>query len=488
MGILDRIKAARRWCLLLWLTVFGTTGAPMLWAAPDAPADRPNILFILVDDLGKDWVGCYGGDIETPQVDRLASTGMRFLNAYCMPQCTPSRLTLLTGQYPFRHGWVNHWDVPRWGHGYYDWKSNPSLGTLMKSAGYATAIAGKWQVNDFRVHPDALQKHGFDEWLVWTGGESGNPPSDSRYWNPYFHTGGKSQTYVDKFGPDLETDFLINFMRKHRDQRMFLYYPMCLTHGPVVHTPLEPNATSPLDRHKAMMRYADHLLGRLLGALDELGLRKNTIVVWTTDNGSAMPGTLNGRKVPSGKAKTTELGVCVPYIVNCPGRVPSGVVTESLTDFTDLLPTFAELAGAELPRQFTFDGVSIASYLLGRTEDSPRKWMMAMGGENRARLTEVGVENEWYFRDRVLRDKRYKVYVGPDRQPQKLIDLESDPAEEKNILQVAEGPARDALDRLMQAANAFPAKDNELIYSPPQPAYVEVSAPSQTWKKGRPEK
>lgn len=485
MHVSDWDQRTRRG-LALCAIVIGLTAARDVWAAPQA--DRPNILLVLVDDLGKDWVGCYGAGIETPHVDALAATGMRFNNAYCMPQCTPTRLTLLTGQYPFRHGWVNHWDVPRWGHGYYDWKSNPSLAKIMKSAGYATAIAGKWQVNDFRVHPDALAKHGFDEWFVWTGGEAGNPPSDERYWNPYIHSGAESRTYRDKFGPDLYTEFLIDFMRKHRDRRMFLYYPMCLTHGPLVNTPREPNAEGPLERHQAMVRYADHLLGRLLGALDELSLRNDTIVLWTTDNGSAFAGTLHGRQVPSGKAKSSELGVCVPFIVNCPGRVPSGVVTDALTDFTDLLPTFAELAGAELPRRFTFDGVSIADHVLGRSDDSPRHWIMAMGGQNNARLTAAGVENEWYFRDRVLRDKRYKLYIGADRRPQKLIDLQVDPAEEHNILELADGAARAAVEKLTQTAYTFPGKDNDLIYDPPQPAYVEISGPGQTWKKGRPER
>ena len=135
--------------------------------------DKPNIIFILLDDLGKEWISCYGGEnIETPHIDKLASSGIKFSNVYSMPQCTPSRVCFLTGQYPFRNGWVNHWDVPRWGLGYFDWKTNPSIARVMKSAGYKTAIAGKWQINDFRIHPDALIKHGFDDFCMWTGGET----------------------------------------------------------------------------------------------------------------------------------------------------------------------------------------------------------------------------------------------------------------------------------------------------------------------------
>jgi len=478
--------------LIAMLSLLTTWTAPASFAH-DAPAGRPsrppNILLVMLDDLGKDWVTCCGGgEIETPNVDRLAAGGMRLANAYCMPQCTPTRVTLLTGQYPFRHGWVNHWDVPRWGHGYFDWKRNPSIARVMKSAGYTTAVAGKWQINDFRVHPDALQEQGFDDWCVWTGGEAGNRASNSRYWDPYIHTRRGSRTYEGRFGPDVFTEFLIDFMRKHRQERMFLYFPMCLTHGPLVSTPLEPDAKGRLERHKAMVRYADHLLGKLIGALESLKLREDTIVIWTTDNGSAVSGTLHGHKVSGGKAKTTEMGVCVPFIVNCPGRVPQGVVSDALTDFTGLLPTCAELAGAKLPDGCKIDGVSIAGHLLGRVDDSPRRWIMAMGGQNRARLTDKGVENEWYFRDRVLRDNRYKLYVGTDRRPEELIDLRSDPAEEHNLLDSPDPAAQAAVKKFMAAVETFPEKDSDPAYGPPQPAYVKVTAESGRWKKGRPER
>ena len=188
--------------------------------------DKPNILFILVDDLGKEWVSAYGAeDIETPNVDRLAATGMKFENAYVMPQCTPTRLSFMTGQYPYRHGWVNHWDVPRWGGGCsYDWNRNPSLARVVKDAGYATAVAGKWQVNDFRVQPEAMVDIGFDEYCMWTGGEGGNPPSDIRYWDPYIHTKQGSRTYDGEYGPDIFTDFLLEFIEDNKEGPFFAYF------------------------------------------------------------------------------------------------------------------------------------------------------------------------------------------------------------------------------------------------------------------------
>ncbi len=288
--------------------------------------EKPNIIFILIDDLGKEWLSCYGGEnIKTPAVDNLAKQGIRFNNAYSMPQCTPSRACFMTGQYPFRNGWVNHWDAPRWGTGYFDWKKNPSIARSMKAAGYTTAVAGKWQLNDFRVHPDAMVKHGFDDYCMWTGAEGSNvkghaAKSTQRYWNPYIHTKEGSKTYPGKFGPDIYNDFILNFISENKDKPFFIYYPMALTHGPLVHTPLAPDAKSKMGKHIAMVQYTDFLLGKIIKKLDELEIRKNTIVIWTCDNGtsSSISNKRDGRLVKGGKMKKTENGVNTPFIVSCP--------------------------------------------------------------------------------------------------------------------------------------------------------------------------
>jgi len=447
-----------------------TLPAPGAARAKAAPAGRrrPNILFIMVDDLGKEWISCCGAeDIKTPHLDRLAAGGMRMTNAYSMPQCTPSRVTLLAGQYPWRTGWTNHWDVPRWGVGYFDWKRHTTFANILKKAGYATAAAGKWQINDFRLTPDAMAKHGFDEWCMWTGYESGNPPSGKRYWDPYIHTRQGSKTYEGKFGPDLYTDFLIDFMGKHKDEPMCLYFPMCLTHGPLVHTPDEPDATSGADKHKAMVRYVDKLIGRLVAAIDDLGIRGDTIIIFTTDNGSGggQTGTRNGRKVRGGKAKTSENGVCAPFLVNGPGRVPAGTVSGALTDFTDLLPTFAELAGAAVPEDLVIDGVSIAPVLLGKAKDSPREWIMALG-HGAGTCDEKGVRGKNDFADRVIRDKRHKIWIDPSRTITRLHDLVADPQEETNLLASTDAAHAAALKKFQTVLDRLPAADARPQYEP----------------------
>jgi arylsulfatase A-like enzyme len=431
-------------------------------------AEKPNILFIMVDDLGKDWISCYGADdIQTPNIDALAASGLKFDNAWSMPQCTPTRVTLLTGQYPWRTGWVNHWDVPRWGVGYFDWKKHTTFANVMTSSGYSTAIAGKWQINDFRIEPNALEKHGFDDWCVWTGFEANNPPSAKRYWDAYIHTREGSRTYEGEFGPDVYCDFLIDFMKQHRDDPMMLYFPMCLTHGPLVHTPLEPNAKGGIAKHKAMVRYTDHLVGRLVEAIDELDIRDETIIIFTTDNGTSggLRGTVDGARPSGGKASKYEGGVCEPFIVNCPGTVPQGVTTDALTDFSDLLPTFAELGGASVPSDLEIDGKSFAPLVLGKAQDSPREWIMALG-HGPARLDSDGVRGVKDYADRVIRDKRFKVWVDSNKEITALYDLKQDPLEKQNLLSSTDPKHVGALEKFQSVVDLTPDKDGRPQYRP----------------------
>ena len=429
---------------------------------------KPNILFIMVDDLGKDWISCYGADdISTPHIDRLANGGLKFHNAWSMPQCTPTRATLLTGQYPWRTGWVNHWDVPRWGVGYFDWVKYTSFAKVMKTAGYATAIAGKWQINDFRIEPDALKKHGFDDWAVWTGYETGNPPSNERYWDAYIHTRTGSKTYKGEFGPDIYCNFLIDFMKRHRDEPMMLYFPMALTHGPLVPTPDEHNTNSNKNKLKGMVRYTDTLVGRLVSALNELKIRERTIVIFTTDNGTSggLRGTVNGKRPSGGKASKYEGGVCQPFIVNGPTLIPGGRETDALTDFSDLLPTFAELGQAQLPKGIPLDGKSFASLLLGQVDDSPRDWIMALG-HGAGRLDEDGVRGTHDFADRVFRDKRYKVWVEHKPEITALYDLQNDPLELQNLIKSNKSEHIAALKKFRAIIDSQPKFDGRPLYRP----------------------
>ena len=459
------------------LTLLVLSALSLSCQPPTAP---PNILFIMVDDLGPEWISAYGSDsIETPNIDRLANEGLLFNKAYSMPQCTPTRVTLLTGQYPYRHGWTNHWDVPRWGAGaHFDPALNLSFARLFRDAGYKTAAAGKWQINDFRVQPDAMVAHGFDEYAMWTGYETLNPPSAERYQDAYIHTKAGSKTYEGQFGPDVYTDFLVDFIRSNQDAPMLVYFPMALTHPPMIATPHEPDAEGTIGRHEAMTRYMDHLVGRLVDTLDELNLREKTYIFFTTDNGTSrgIDGQMNGRTVPGGKGSLGENGMHAPFIVSAPGTIPQGTTTDILMDFSDLFPTFLDLAGIPLPDTLTMDGHSFAPTLHNPEIPGKRDWILSMGF-GPARLTEEGVKPVQSFTDRAVRDDRFKLWVE-DGEPSALYDLDLDPGETENLLDSQEPAHKQARKRLESVISSFPSTDGAPRYTPlaPQPWDRKVEA------------
>lgn len=344
-------------------------------------ADRPNIILILADDLGRDWIGCYGGAGKTPHVDKLAAQGVRFRLAWSAPICTPTRVEMLTGLYPFRTGWTDHHDVPRWGGAGLQPERHVAFPRLLRESGYATAIGGKWQINDLRKG-DILKAHGFDEHCVWPGAEAGNPPSNERYWGAYLQTNGKREVHKDRFGPDVVNTFLCDFIRRHKDGPFFAYYPMMLTHGPMVPTPT--NRADPPKGNKAlyadMVQYADALVGKVVQTVDELGIADHTVIVFAGDNGSPLAGGHVGDVAfPAGKGQITDRGMHVPFVVRGIGE--AGRVTDAVTDFTDIFPTLVDLAGAKPPQGVKLDGGSLVPVLRGGKGE--RTWIFAQRGAKR---------------------------------------------------------------------------------------------------------
>ena len=463
---------AQWWPVALMCLVVASLGLTAVAAsAEDTGQGRPpNIVFIMVDDLGKDWISCYGGDdIQTPHIDRLAREGMSFDKAWSMPQCTPTRATLLTGQYPYRTGWVNHWDVPRWGVGYFDWELNHTFARVLRSAGYRTAIAGKWQINDFRLEPEAMDKHGFDEWCLWTGYETGVPASAERYWDAYINTRDGSRTYKDQFGPDVYNRFLVDFIKENRDRPWMVYYPMALTHGPLVHTPDEMEAGDKWPRHKAMIRYMDKLTGQIVKAVDDSGQASDTLIIFTTDNGSGggVYGTVGGVAPSGGKATMFEGGVCQPFIARWKGVVEPGSRSDALTDFSDLFPTFIELAGAGIPDGLAVDGHSFADVLRGKSDVGHRDWILSMGYGPAARDVS-GVRGVLDYAPRVIRDHQFKVWVSPDAKIEKFFDLKNDPYERTNMLDGGQlnAAAAASMRKFQSVVDSMPLKDARPRYRP----------------------
>jgi len=385
----------------------------LLTVAVDA-AQKPNVILIMVDDMGRDWVSCYGAKHQTPNIDRLAKEGMRYETAWCTPICTPTRVTLLTGQYPCHHGWVQHYDVPRWGGAGLRANRFTTFARLLREGGYATVIGGKWQINHLGKQPDALKQHGFDEHCVWPGVEEGEPETEERFWNGLLMTNGKRSKVP--YGPDTINDFLIDYIKRHKDDPFLVYYPMLLTHGPHTTTPMN-KAKAPEGKpalYAGNVTYMDHLVGKLVAAVDKLGLKEKTLIAFTGDNGSASSGILNGEPYPKGKGRQADWGAHVPFIVRAPFLNKGGVVSHDLIDFTDLYPTFLDLAGVTPPKTLKLDGKSFVPSLRG--EEDPfkkRSWIYSQIGDFRMiRDWYHLIDNKGAFHN-LLKDPRQEQKVSP---------------------------------------------------------------------------
>ena len=358
-----------------------------LWFSNSFGERPPNILLILADDLGIECLGCTGGETYlTPNIDALAKSGMLFDHAYSTPKCSPSRVTLLTGRYTFRttRAWGN---IPR---------SEISFANQLKKAGYKTAIAGKWQLGRIVDEPDVLQHVGFDQSCVWGWHEG------PRYWNPTIWQNGEVRNDVaDRYGPDVYTDFLIQFMEQNGSGPFLAYYPMCLPHFPKSNEPPGPNGKN--ETFAEMVAQMDRQVGRLMNALKKLDLHENTLVLFTSDNGSPTNVTSirNGKKVKGGKAKLTDAGTHVPLIAHWPGTIKPDTHSNTLVDFTDFLPTLTEIAQASLPTKRTIDGHSFAWALRGQ-EGTPRDWVFTEWNNHSWIRTQ-----DWkLYEDRMLYDLR----------------------------------------------------------------------------------
>jgi len=351
-------------------------------AATERP---PNIVLIVADDIGRDWLSCYGADHGTPHVDELSKQGLRYRTAWSTPSGTPTRVTLLTGQYPFRHGWTQQHDVRRQGGVGLSWKRFTTFARVLRDHGYATAIAGQWQLNDLRQQADALKQHGFDEHCVWTVAAQGGQGTGQRFRTGQLLTNGRRA--AERFGPDAVNRFAAQFVQRHTQKPFLLYYPMLLTgasRGSTAVSDKQP-AGDERDAYAGYVTQMDQLLGRLVAAVDQAGLTGNTMIVFTSDNGSAVAGTLDGRPYNRGRGQTGDWGVHVPLIVRAPFLIPQpGLESADLVDFTDLYPTLLELARVKRSPETPFDGKSLVPSLSGDEDPfKKRNWIYTQSGSFR---------------------------------------------------------------------------------------------------------
>ena len=386
--------------------------------------EKPNIIFILADDLGIGDVSCYGSDQnKTPIIDQLAKGGIRFTRGYTAPLCGPSRAMILTGRYAFRTGAVNQDMV-----GDIKPENEVLIPSVLKPAGYITSLVGKW--SQFSKTPGDF---GFDDYLTFAG--SGD------YWSTekkksenYIENGVNKILDAQTYMPDLMHDHLVDFITTNKDKPFFLYYSMVHVHALIQRT---PDSKPGSDLYEDNTAYMDKLVGKLLKTLDDLKLRKNTLIVFMGDNGTASQyadrGTIGGKALSGKKGTMLECGSLVPTIANWPGVIDGGKTSDLLIDSTDLLPTFADLAGAKLPNNRVIDGHSFLPQLLGKKGNS-REWI----------FIELG--NKWY-----VRDTKWKL-----NREDELFDMSNSPFEEKLVTNYSDNKeASEAFHRLKATLNTL---------------------------------
>jgi arylsulfatase A len=348
----------------------------------DKSAGRPNIVFILSDDHGLDGVGCYGSDRHkdrTPNMDALAASGIRFERCYSAPLCGPTRCEINSGRYAFRTGGLTNQTA-----GQPVAKDEYPLARILTEAGYDTCHAGKW-----RQVGETPADWGFGEYIT-------DNTAGGWYWQKsYTKNGQLIETQEEVYCPDVYHDFAVDFLRRHAPKDsatakpFYLYYASHLVHGPILRTPdSKPDEKDPTTLYNDNIAYLDKQIGALVAEIDKLGLRENTLIVFSADNGTVNQptSTIGGRTINGQKGTMLEGGARVPLIANWKGVAPAGRVLKDLVDFSDVLPTFAEIAGAKIPTSMTYDGRSFAPQLRGR-KGNQREWIFVQLG------------SRWYVRD-----------------------------------------------------------------------------------------
>jgi arylsulfatase A-like enzyme len=415
------MKISIRWGLCVWFSA--------IVCAASAAVDKPNVVVIFVDDMGYGDAGCYGGtQIKTPSIDRLAASGIRFTDGYVASSvCGPSRVGILTGAYTQRLG--VYWnpcstraEIPS------DYLILPEM---MRSAGYATGVVGKWNITrDVHASADYVRDP-----MVWGG----------NYWpnegNIYPGVGGgwgddKQQGIWgpreagEEYLTDRLTQHAVNFIAESKDRPFFLYLAYNAPHSPLqaqqkFADELKHIESEPMRLYAAMVMAMDAGVGRVLDTLEEYGLDEQTLVVFLSDNGPAKGGFKGYKKewprhllgstggLRGNKGTLYEGGIRVPFIMSWPGRLEAGAVFEHPVISLDLFPTLAALAGAkELPNPHV-DGIDLMPILRGRAEPEKRTLFWAS------------------YTEKVIREGDWKLLQS--KAGMELFNLRIDPMEGDNL-------------------------------------------------------
>lgn len=431
----------------------------VLPTAAFAQAAKPNIVFLLVDDLGWGDFGCYGAEFyETPHIDKLASEGMRFKSAYAAcTVCSPSRAAILSGCYPARlklTDWITGHQRPKAKLSVPDWKMKLDherilLPEALKDAGYATAFFGKWHLMpkgapDFDQHYPT--NHGFD--LNVGGREWGQPAGPGKYFSP-FGMPNLDDGKPGDFLTDRLTDAAIDFLDStKREQPFLLYFSYYTLHGPIMSPPeltakyknkakgFKNSKNELLNPKRAgMVESLDNSVGRVMAKLDELGIAENTIVILTGDNGGNFEETSGGLR--DFKGFSHEGAVREPCVIKWPGKTTTDSECNEIVIGTDFYPTLLEMAGLPSRPDQHLDGVSIVPLLDGSATDVERDTVY-WHYPHYHRTNPYGA----------IRDGAWKLIEFYENGELELYNLEKDPSEANNLLQAEPERAQGLLGKL----------------------------------------
>jgi len=475
--------------------IFGVCAAIALFAPSAALARnnamRPNVILILADDLGYTDLACYGSTFyETPNIDRLAASGVRFTDGYtCGPNCQPTRAALMSGQYGPRTGVYTVGSIDR-----FNWQSRRlrpvdnvvslplekiTLAQALRQSGYATGMFGKWHLgHDAEYHP---ARRGFDEAIV----------SQGRHFD--FATDPTTEYPSGAYLADFLTDRAVDFVRRHQDKPFFLYLPHFGVHGPheakeqlIARFRSKPAGGGHSDpTYAAMIASLDESVGRIVALLDELKLAENTLVIFTSDNGGVggyeregIQGNSITDNAPlkGGKGMLYEGGIRVPYIFRMPGSIPSGKTCGVPIISVDLYPTVLEITRSPAPQNYHLDGASYAGLLsnpsAGPQLREPLYWhfpgYLGSGG-NTWRTTPGGAirQGDWKLIE-YFEDDRFELY-----------NLKDDVGEKLNLTDRHPEKVKSLSDKLV----AWRKSTGALMPTPNRPS--DAAAPDRAQKKKR---
>lgn len=414
-------------------------------AAGAAPSSPPNVIVIYADDLGYGDLACYGSPLSTPNLDRMAAEGVRFTQ-FCSanPVCSPSRAALMTGRYPTRAG-VPRVLFPSDTVGLPD--SETTIAQVLKTRGYRTMCVGKWHLGHLpRYLPT---NRGFDEYF-------GIPYSNDMKPRPLLHNTEvvEPEATLETLTPRY-TEQAVRFIERSRDAPFFLYMPHTYPHVPLAASP-RFRGKSPAGIYGDVIAELDWSVGEVLAALKMNGVDKNTLVMFSSDNGPwflGSPGRLRGRK-----GSTYEGGVREPFLARFPGRIPRGRVSDGVASTMDILPTVAKLCGAAVPSH-PLDGIDIWPLLSGSSQNMEREallyfdnWNLQCARWGRWKL-HLARYNSFAFGPAPAGGRVNLPLASPE-----LYDLESDPDESYDVAPERPGIVKEITARVERLIPGFPCE------------------------------